>query len=222
MDRDEFSKRVGDTETDIFPLDRMLPLSSVYKIFEGIYSSDPNKSNFLDNRKYKRFREGYFGLFAAAALDYWEKREHFLQFPARGDENDVNILSPNDLSGPRPVFNKMVCDVKEFTPHEESFITFIEQKIRPRLKAYSIILGSHRDITDFKPLYDMAVEEDALPVYLVTAGSSGGTDFSLGMVTMFYKGISPIQVQINLREVLNIDDGPIMIFQDKLRDKLDQ
>ncbi|MGC9968439.1 MAG: hypothetical protein ABSC29_01750 [Minisyncoccia bacterium] len=219
MDQGEFLKRIAETQTDIFSLDRMLPLPSVYKVFEEIYRNAPNKSTFLDNVKYKRLREGYFALFAAAALNHWENKEHFLEFPT-GPENDVNILSVKELSGPRPLFNKMVCDVKEFTSHEKSFSDFIEKKIRPRLKSYSIILGSHRDITDFKPLYDMAIKEDSLPIYIVTAADSDDIDFNVGMVTMFYKEISPMQLEVNLRESIKIGDGPAIVFQDKLRDKM--
>jgi hypothetical protein len=219
MDQNEFLKRIAETQTDIFSLNRMLPLSSVYKAFEEIYKSAPNKSIFLDNGKYKRLREGYFALFVATALNHWENKDHFLEFPT-GPENDVNILSVKDLSGPRPLFNKMICDVKEFTSHEKSFGDFIEEKIRPRLKTYSIILGSHRDITDFKPLYDMAVEEGSFPVYIVTAADPNDADFSIGVVTMFYKGIAPMQRRVNLREALKIDDSLALIFQDKLRDKM--
>jgi hypothetical protein len=212
MNQKEFAKQVTTMQTDIFHLDRMLPLATVYE-------KEPQKSIFMDNSKYKRLREGYFGLFVAAALNHWENSEHFMTFPT-APENDINILSIKDLTTPKPLFNKMVCDVKEFTDHEKSFVDFIEQKIGPKLNTYSVIIGSHRDITDFKPLYDMVIAKKGLTTYIVTAADPIDSDFSLGMVTMFSPEITPMQLKVSLKESLKIDDSPALIFQDKLRDKL--
>jgi len=219
MNQEEFAKQIATTQTDIFPLDRMLPLVSVYKIFRERYEKEPHKSTFLDNSKYKRLREGYFGLFVAVALNQWENREHFLSFPGT-PENDINILSAKDLSTPRPVFNKMICDVKEFTNHEKTFSDFIDHKISPKLNTYSIIIGSHRDIIDFEPLYDMVNNKKTLPTYIVSAPNPLDSDFNIGMVTMLLAGITPKQLRVDLKESLRIDGGPIKVFQDKLRDKL--
>jgi len=219
MDQKEFAKQISTMQIDIFPLDRMLPLASVYKIFKGIYEKEQEKSTFLDNRKYKRLREGYFGLFVAAALDQWENKEHFLHFPS-DPQNDINILFAKDLNAPRQVFNKIVCDVKEFICYEKSFIDFIEKKIGSKLNTYSIIIGSHRDITNFKPLYDITMNRKALPIYIVTAADPIDSDFNIGLVTMFSTEVAPIKVRINLKELLKIDDSSAIIFHNKLRDKL--
>ena len=67
-------------KTEIFPLDRMLPFGTVFKIFKDEYKRSNNKKLFFSDRRYQRLREGYFALFVAAALNYWEKKDHFLQF----------------------------------------------------------------------------------------------------------------------------------------------
>lgn len=41
MNQEEFAKRISETQTDIFALDKMLPLASVYKVFKEIYEQAP-------------------------------------------------------------------------------------------------------------------------------------------------------------------------------------
>ena len=219
MDQEEFTKRISEMKTDIFPLDKMLPLASVYKIFKDLYEKAPLKSTFLDNSQYKRLREGYFGLFAAAALNHWENKEHFMTFPT-GPENDINILSVRDATAKIPLFNKMVLDVKEFTDdYKKPFSDFVEEKLAPKINIYSIILGSHRDI-NFRPLYDLVIAKNGLTTYIVTAADPIDIDWGVGVVTMFSPTIEPMQLRVSLREALPIDEGPSVIFHDKLRDRL--
>ena len=56
MDDARLHKRIAETQTEIFPLDRFLPLDSVYTIFHIEYEKEDSKTVFLNNRVYSRLR----------------------------------------------------------------------------------------------------------------------------------------------------------------------
>jgi len=216
---DEFvKKQIAEMETNIFPLDRILPLSSVYRIFKEEYEKYSNKSIFFTDRKYQRLREGYFALFVAAALDKWEVREHFLDFP-QSDSNDVNILSVKEINKNRSEFNKLICDVKEYTHHSESFEKFLQETIAPKIEIYNLIIGTHINV-DIKPLHNLVQNQEST-IWIVSSPTEDDLNYDISLVTMLTSR-KPIEQQyVNLSEHLAIkNDQPMVIFQNLLRDKM--
>ena len=211
-------------ETDIFPLDRMLPLSTVYRIFKGEYNKQEKKDIFFTDRKYQRLREGYFALFVGVALNKWENKEHFLRFPKPNSSdttkvNDVNILSVKKMDEKRPKFNEWICDIKEFTQYSKSFEDFIHKTVVPKITTYSLIVGVHASI-DMRPLRNVVRNHEAT-AWIVSNPTEKDDDYNIGLVTMFWDRNRVEQLRINLKEDLQIDNNqPITVFQDLLRDKM--
>jgi len=54
--------QIGKMETEIFPLDRMLPLGTVFKIFKDEYEKSDNKTPFFSDRRYQRLLDAGFYL----------------------------------------------------------------------------------------------------------------------------------------------------------------
>ena len=137
MNNQEFQKHIQQTEEDIFPLDRILPLATVYRIFKKHYEKIDDKSIFRRDRKYQRLREGLSVLFVGCFLKKHTGFEHFIVFP-KDPSNDVNFLhfkNPDEYTA-----YKLECDVKEFTDYSDSFTSFITQKVIPKIHLYNIII----------------------------------------------------------------------------------
>jgi len=209
-------------KTEIFPLDRVLSLGTVFKIFKDEYKRSDNKKLFFSDRRYQKLREGYFALFVAAALNYWEKKDHFLQFP-EDPQNDVNILSVKEMSSKKSEMWQLLCDIKEYTEYSGSFENFITGKVIPKINIYNIIIGTYLTIQDIRPaINSIKNQEKRLTVWIVSSKDPLGIDFTTGIVTMIHPNNNILQKEIDLNNnIEQIDNGkPILIFQNLLRHKL--
>jgi len=209
-------------ETEIFPLDRILPLGTVFKIFKDEYEKSDNKKLFFSDRRYQRLREGYFALFVAAALNYWEGKDHFLYFP-QNPQNDVNILSVKEINDKKSEMWCLPCDIKEYTEYSVSFEDFIIGKVIPKINIYNIIIGTYLTIQDIRPgINSIKSQEKRLTVWIVSSKDPVGIDFTTGIVTMIPPNNDILQKEIDLnKDIEQIDDGkPVLIFQNLLRHKL--
>ncbi|MCD6283740.1 hypothetical protein J7J12_00590 [bacterium] len=209
-------------ETEIFPLDRILPLGTVFKIFKDEYEKSDNKKLFFSDRKYQRLREGYFALFVAAALNYWEKKDHFLHFP-KNSQNDVNILSVKEINDKKSEMWCLPCDIKEYTEYSDSFEDFIAGKVIPKINIYNIIIGTYLTIRDIRPAIESIKNQGKrLTIWIVSGKDPVGIDFTTGIVTMIHPSNNILQKEIDLNnDIERIDDGkPVLIFHNLLRPKL--
>ena len=222
---DEFLQtQIKKMKTEIFPLDRLLPLSTVFKIFKDEYKKSDNKKLFFSDRRYQRLREGYFALFVAVALNYWEKKDHFLQFP-ENPQNDVNILSVKEMNDKKSETWQLPCDVKEYTEYSDSFEDFIIDKVIPRINIYNVIIGTYLSIQDVRPVINyIKNQEKRLTVWIVSSRDQVSTDFTTGIVTMIHPNNANaiLQEEVALdNDIEQINTGePILIFQNLLRHKL--
>ncbi len=206
-------------ETEIFPLDRLLPLSTVLKIFKNEYEKNTNKNSFFSDRKYQRLREGYFALFVATALNFWERKDHFLHF-SKDPQNDVNILSVKEMNDKKSEMWKLPCDIKEYTQYSPDLKKFIEDKIIPKLNIYNIIIGTYLGIEDIRPIIKLIKEQkDRLTVWIVSSSGQDEDNFKIGIVTMVHPNNEIFQRDVNLNNEIKIDNKPILVFQNFLRDK---
>lgn len=220
MDKTQLHQRVLSRKTNVFPLDRMLPLETVYRFFLDEFNREKDKEVFVKNRKYQRLREGYFALFVGVFLTRNSGTIHFMRFP-EGDHNDVDFLSMKDGSGVKPLMNRLVCDVKEYTEHSDSFEEFIEKAVAPKIRAraYHIIIGLHSNVKG-EALQALAkLSRKDATVWTVSSLSEGDEDHEKMLVTMFQGEERIIQQEVNLDDELNIE-GPAIVFEDILREKL--
>lgn len=206
-------------ETEIFPIERLLPLSTVFKIFKDKYEKNTDKNLFFKDRKYQRLREGYFALFIATALNFWEKKDHFLHFP-KDPQNDINILSVKEVNDKESEMWKLPCDIKEYTRYSFDFKQFIENKIIPKLNTYNIIIGTYLNIKDIRPIIEIIKKQkERLTVWIVSATGQDENNVETSMVTMIHPNNEIFQRNVNLNNEIKIDNKPILIFQNLLRDK---
>lgn len=219
---EEIQKRIMSTKVDIFPLDRILPLSTVYKLVTDEYDRHIDKEDLLRNRKFQRLREGYFSLFVGVFLSKQNSKPYFLVFP-EGSDNDVNFLSEKDISAARPEYWKLICDVKEYTAFEHGgFRNFVEKAVLPKIraKAYHVVIGLHENISGEELSILDNVCSKSSTIWLVSNTNPDGLNFSEGIVNMFQGGGNITQEKINLLlDIPYLETTPI-VFQDKLRDKL--
>lgn len=217
MNKDELIKRVGKMKHDTYPLDKMLPIRTAFKIFQEEYNNKVKKSDFFDNRKYKRFREGYWGLFVCKALDKMEEKEHFIVFPSDDTNGDVNFLSKKD-KGPGDM-NKLVFDVKEYEEHSKDFDSFLNSAVIPKrnLGIYGIIVGLVKDVIG-DPLTALATASDKdRGVFIVSAIKKDDYNNPYkSRVLYVYKGKILFDEEIDIETVFKEGD-PIIIYQDTLR-----
>ena len=212
-------KQIKQMKTDIFPLDRMLPLGTVYNIFKDEYEKVDNKRVLFKNRKYQRLREGYFAMFVVAALNEWEEKEHFLQFP-KDNNNDINILSIKEMDEKCSKCWKLICDVKEFTHYSKSFKHFLQQTIASKIGIYHLIVGTHIDIPDIRPLLNFVQDQESI-IWVVSSPTKEDYNYNIGLVTMMWGQKQVEQKLINLSKDLRIEKNePSKVFQNLLRDKL--
>lgn len=218
MNYSEIKNRISDMETDIFPLDRMLPLSSVYKIFKYTYESIKDKNLLFRNRSYQRLREGYAGLFVAVSLNRAEQAEHFLTFP-KDASNDITITSFIDKS--RNLANKLLCDVKEFTNFSGEFNQFVQRKVVPKLEVYNIIIFIYKPLnrSDLENLL-VTMKGKKGAIWLVSSPDQRDQSYDLGKVTIIMDNDYIAQYDIDLSKGIVMDVGePIIVYQNVLRDK---
>jgi len=221
IDNDKINKRIAEMKYDTYPIDRMLPLATVYKLFSEEYNKSVDKSIFFKKRKYQRLREGYFSLFVAVLLSKISGCNYFIHFPEEAG-NDVNILSVKDEGGTKPVFWKLVCDVKEFTHYSSSFDEFVQRTIVPKIRAksYHLIIGNHQGIegSDLESLVKLSSKE--MTIWVVSAYSPKGDDCNSGVVTVLQGRDMVSQYKIDLSKNIVINGDPMIIYQDVLRDKM--
>lgn len=210
-------KRIFETKTEIFPLDRMLPLETVYLLFLEEYNKVENKEAFAKNNIYnKRLREGYFSLFAALSLNDNQGKKQYLVFPS-DPGCDVYILNRVDMEEDK--FDAFAFDIKEFTDFSKTFIDFIDKSIVPKLDIYSIIIGTHRKIkgSDLKYLSDqLKIINSMAKVWLVGSPSNENDENNISKVTIVDKE------QILYDKIIVLDDwldegSPPIIYEDFIR-----
>jgi hypothetical protein len=217
MDADFFQKRISQMKQEVFPLDRLLPLETVYAIWSEEYAKESDKNIFFRDRKFQRLREGYFGMFVVASLSDALKRTHYMIFPGIPD-NDLNIgyqLEEEKLG----IFE---FDVKEFTDYSSSFEDFVEKSIAPRIGVYNVVIATYRQIgqKDGEFLVEVLKEKGGsqTQIWLLSAATEGDGDPDVGKVTIAgQKGIAYDTV-LNLTDWLDKTKPPV-VFQDTLRIK---
>lgn len=221
MHEDKFlEKQIQQMVTDIFPLDRVLPISTVFKILEEHYGRISDKQKFFKERKYQRLREGYFAMFTAVALNKLENKEHFLLFP-RDPMNDVNILSIKDIEHKHQDFWKLTCDIKEYTSFEKSLDGFLNKVVRKGLESYHVIIGAYVDEIDMKPIANFIKKENLTNwIFLISSPTQNDQNYKIGLVTIFSKEKGVIQESVDLEEYSQgTSNEPLVVFQNLLRDK---
>ena len=209
-------------EWDTFPLDRQLPVGSVWKVFKDEYKKILQVDRKFSGNKHQRLREGYFALFVAVAKSRLEQKEHWLTFP-KDPKCDTHLLSVKEVKNGHPTLWKFPCDVKEYTKHSPSFPQFLEEKVVPRLELenYNIIVGVHKDILNLEEAIGfLSQRTQKLTVWIVSSPTSNDDNFAKGRVIMVFGNIVKF-CDIDLStEIPQIKDGePILIFQNYLRDK---
>ncbi len=206
-------KRIFETKIDIFPLDRLLPLETVYKIFVEEYTKTNDKNYFFRNRKFQRLREGYTALSVAISLNQTTNKNHFLLFPSKPD-NDVNILYPNDDK-----FVGYEFDVKEFTNWSDSFTNFVDKTIIPKINIYNLIIATYRDINNTELTYLVNCLKDkkiSTKIWLVGSSTQKHTNYKITKIIIVdHKGIA-YDKTINLDDWIDKNKQPI-IYQDIVR-----
>lgn len=212
----EFTKRINEMSQDIFPLDRMLPYASVFKLFSNTYNNEGNKAVFFKDRGYQKFREGYWSLFACRALDRMENKEHYICFP-EDPANDVNFFSSNDSRS--NLMNNLVFDIKEFTKYSKDFQSFAREKINPKRSMYGMIIGVTEGF-DGAMLKTLLIDnENDSGVFIVVATSETEQNPHESRVIYLHKDKIMFDEIIDIRIGVDMDE-PVIIFQDLLRNKL--
>lgn len=219
MHEDIFNKRILNTKTEIFPLDRLLPLDSVYTIFLEQYNKQPNKEIFFKERKFQRLREGYFSLFTALSLNDLWKKNHLVVFP-ENPSNDVYILEkPGGGNLLRDQAMTYAFDIKEYTEFSGSFADFVQKSIIPNVGIYNLVIGTHKDIgeEEIKDLIHL-LPNDHSKVWIIGASSPEDDNDHSGRVFILAKEGLIYAGDIKLSDYLNKTES-VIICQDVLRIK---
>lgn len=210
---EQFKKRVSETKNDIFPLDRLLPLETVYSIFREEYIKTDDRNLFFRDRKFQRLREGYFTLFATIFLNETTKKRHLLFFPSTQD-TDVYIAYPKGDK-----LNGYAFDVKEFTNWSDSFANFVDKSIIPKADIYNLIIATYRKIdgNDLACLIKRLNQKDILAkVWLIGAPREENNDKEIAKVTIVDKNGLVYDKTINLDDWIDKNKQTI-IYQDVVR-----
>lgn len=219
MDEDEISKKINNTKYDTYPLDRLLPMATVVGIFKGLYESGEKKTEFMNNRKYKKMREGYWGLFVCQALDKLENKEHFMVFPSDETSGDINFCAPQSEN--TSTMNKLVFDVKEFEEHSDNFESFLNKDVIPKrdMGLYGIIIGLHRNVNGKLLAQLLTKNQNDRGVFIVSALSDNANNPYEARVLFFHKGEILFNEEVNI-EINFKNDDPMIIYHNILRDKI--
>lgn len=216
MDNFEFEKRIEETIWDIYPLDKILPIETVYSIFIEEYKKQDNKSIYFKERKYQRMREGFFSIFVAISLKHNSVAEQYLIFPSNKSQ-DVLIGSPNKLNEKELIVSPY--DIKEFTIFSKSFFEFVDNVIKPKLGIYNLVIATHREINkeDFEYLIDLLKKEkSSAQVWLLGAPNEGEENLKATKVTILNSEGIIYQKTFDLDDWLDFTK-PIIIYHDTLK-----
>jgi len=188
----DISERIFDMKTDIFPLDRMISLETVYSTFLEYIIKEKDSSIFFRHRKYQRLREGYFSLFVAISLDR--------------------------STGKR--FSGYAFDVKEFTDFSKSFKDFISQKIIPKISIYNLIIGTYKNIygNDIKILIDHLQKKETEAKIWLVGSPTENKNYTIGKVTILSKDGIVSDEEIDLNKEIDKNSKGI-IYHDIIRFK---
>lgn len=221
MNDEFFTKRISETKTEIFPLDRLLPLESIYVIFEQEYKKLEEKSVFFRDRRFQRLREGYFSMFVAIYLQDINGKVPYLVFPSK-PSNDVYIAyRMNDYEEQVLKLKAHEFDIKEFTDYSSSFDKFVLEKIIPKIDIYNIVISTYRkiDANDIKPLIDyLQYKNLATEIWILGAPTEIKQDYNISNVTVINKNGIVYDKIINLTDWIDKNKQPI-VFQDVIHFK---
>lgn len=215
-----FQKRVSEMVTDIFPLDRLLPLESAYLIFEQEYKKSNNKNFFFKDRKFQRLREGYFSIFVAMSLQDISKKTHYLVFPSN-PQNDVYITYKIGNDKPRPKFVAYEFDIKEFTDYSQNFEEFAKEKIIPRINTYNIAIPTYRKMVsnDIQFLINYLKSKNLNSrIWILGLPPETNDDYAISDVTILSKNGIIYEKIIRLDEWIDKNKTPF-VFHDGLHFK---
>ena len=213
LDEKQFQKRISDTAIDIFPIDRILPIETVFSFFSQEYTKTNDRNLFFRDRKFQRLREGYFAMFIALSLNETSGNKHFLMFPSAKDK-DVYILYPKGEK-----FGAYIFDVKEFTNFTESFSVFVEKSIIPKIDFYNLIIATYRKIDndDLSFLVSVFKKKDInAKIWIVSAPTEDNDDNEISKVTVINKEGVLYDKNINLNDWIDKYKTPI-VYQDVVR-----
>lgn len=213
MNKEDLKRKILETKQDIFPLDKLLPLETVYFMWKEEYVKTNDRNLFFRDRKFQRLREGYFSLFAAISLNQTTKHKHLLLFPSVQD-NDVYLVYPNK--------NNLVgyaFDVKEFTNWSDSFAEFVNRSIIPKIHIYNLIIATYRKIDRYDLDYLITVLEEKnidKRVWVVSAPTEDHDNNDISKVTIVDKS------GLVYDQILDVGDwvdkkAPTIVYQDHVR-----
>lgn len=210
---EEFKKRINETKKEIFPLDRLLPIETVYSIFLEEYAKTNDRNLFFRDRKFQRLREGYFSIFVAISLNDTSKNKHLLLFPSSQD-NDVYIAFPKGekLEG-------FAFDVKEFTNWSNSFTDFVNESIIPKIDIYNIIIATYRkmDGNDLKFLVDCLNKKNTSSrIWIVASPTEENDNNEISHISIIDRNGLVYDKTINLNDWID-KDKPQVVYQDVVR-----
>jgi hypothetical protein len=223
MNNKLLQKRIAETEHEIFPLDRLLSLESIYLIFQQEYAKSEDRNLFFKDPKYQRLREGYFSMFAAISLQdtLTSKKRHYLIFPS-DPSNDVYIgYRSNDETESIPKLTTYEFDIKEYTNWSPNFEEFAKKSIIPKINIYNIVIPTYRkmDGQDLQLLVDyLKANNLTRRIWILGLQSDTVEDTDISDVTIIDKTGIVYHKTINLSEWIDKTETP-MIFQDVIRFK---
>ncbi len=221
---DEFlQKRIAETKHEIFPIDRLLSLESVYLIFQEEYVKVEDKNLLFKDSKYQRLREGYFSMFVAVSLqdNSVSRKRHYLIFPS-DPSNDVYIsyrLNEEKESIPKLIAYEF--DIKEYTNWSLNFEEFTKKSIIPKIGIYNIAIPIYRkmDGQDLQLLVDYLKANKLIRrIWILGLPSDTVKNYDISDVTIVDKDGIIYHKTINLSEWIDKTEVPI-IFQDIIRFK---
>ncbi|MFA7286735.1 MAG: hypothetical protein WC052_03700 [Patescibacteria group bacterium] len=222
MIEDQFlKKRISETENDIFPLDRLLSVESVYLIFQREYAKEKNKEIFFKDRKFQRLREGYFAMFVAISLQDTSGKPHYLVFPSN-PANDVYIAYQiNVEKGEKPKFGAYEFDIKEYTNWSKNFEEFTENSVIPKIHVYNIAIPTYREMDghDIDTLINYLQSENlANRTWILGLPTEADYSHSISAVTIISKEGIVYEKTIDLEDWVSNNRTPL-VFQDVIRFK---
>jgi len=209
----ELKRRILETKKEIFPLDRLLPLETVYSIFLEEHSKTSDRNLFFRDRKFQRLREGYFSIFVAISLNDTLKNKHLLLFPSSQD-NDVYITFPK-----REKLEGFAFDVKEFTNWSNSFVDFANESIFPKIGIYNLIIATYRkmDGNDLKFLVDYLNQKNiSSRIWIVASPTEENDNNEISRVTIVDRNGLVYDKTINLNDWIDKDKQQV-VYQDVVR-----
>lgn len=223
MDDEFLQKRITETKHEIFPLDILLPLESIYLIFLQEYAKSEDKSLFFKDRKYQRLREGYFSMFVAISLQdtLVSGKRHYLIFPSN-PKNDVYIgYRSNDDKEPVPELITYEFDIKEYTNWSSDFEDFAMKSIIPKINIYNIAVATYREMAeqDLRCLVDYLKANNLTKrIWIISFPSDTLENCDISEITIIDKDGIVYHEIIDLNEWINKTEVPV-IFQDIIRFK---